>query len=374
MCMSKILTHLPHFEDAILSFNRASIAKVGQLASAIVGCNPRLSIRHKIDGLPAIILGSSPYINDGRFFVKTKWANCPPISTQSDIPADMPTEKAYKLRSLINAIQDSPLVGLYQADLLYLPHTLKNTNDGLYFQPNVISYSVSYSDTDYQLIKSKSVGLCVHSVYNTYAGDLVYKPFDEPNHGNIVDGIPSAYIMDNKWSGEACVSEREYVESLLEEWRTMARVVGDKIGDRPSDEMVALLCTYANRVYRGYGEFGYLAADFVEYINERIAKEQASRKTETGRNNVHARYSDIISFCQQNHRELNRIFMLYSFTLHLKQALLNYVGPMRGVSQEIDGAYTELGEGLVVTDPFLGCSVKLVPRNSFSRANFARNG
>lgn len=366
------LTHLEHIEDVILTGDREASSHIPHILARVALNSPTTTVRHKVDGSPALLLGSSPHINDGRFFVTTKWDGCPFASTPADVvSSNIDPGLKSKLLGVIGHLQDSALSGVYHADLLFTPTQKEVSDSGVVFTPNTITYTIPSESPLYFEAKTKPVGLCIHSRYVSSSDGLEYDPFTMVDIHGVSRGLRAACVVDNKWMGH--FEGTESFNATLNEWQGYADRAFSLIHNKVPEQLLALVQIYVNSVYRSAeGVPSWDVNSLRSFLDIRCDKEVDVRRTEKGKTRVLNTYGEFYQYIDDNSDGLEFLFMLYSFTVLLKNKLLRGVGPISGIDQAIDSIVTELGEGIVITDSLTKTVVKAVPRDTFSRANFRK--
>jgi hypothetical protein len=371
------LKHIHHAEDRPFlhgaeGFDHAHAALMqahGHIKSG--GHSSHLTMKY--DGSPALIFGRHP--ETGKFFVASKSAfNVnPKINyTHEDIVKNHGHAPGLmeKLHAALNHLEKvSPKTGVYQGDLMFSEGDKKETNKGVSFTPNTITYSAKGGLGD--KIRKAKLGIIVHTQYHgKNLQELKADPFpDVHNFGQHEDVWHQSAEHNTKNTHYSDNDQQSFLEHMEE-----AR----KLHDTHKDTMYAAtsphhgdgnhLATYINDTVRT-GEIPS-AEGLQKHIENKNKKASAKLKTPAaiGRKSVEAQSH--INHIETNKEHYANLLKMHHHLQQAKNVLVNTLNQHEGgLDHHIDGKRTD-PEGFVINHA--GQPTKLVNRAEFSRANLLK--
>lgn len=395
--------HLEHAEDAIFDEGheggRSAAHYIHSLANGLRGKHgPDFKVTTKYDGAPAVIFGVHPVT--GKFFVGTKsvFAKKPKIN--------------YSLKDIVDNHGDSPgLVSklqaafthlrklniphgeVYQGDMMYTPEDLKMENiDGkehLTFTPNTLTYAVPHGSEDAKRIAASKLGIIVHTGYRDFGGKNMSTQFS-PDLGHIA-GHSSVWMKDAQLSrgeGEesqlSAADHKKIVEHLkaahkhLDDSKDFLNGVAGHATLRP------MLKMFVNDMVRR-GVEKPSRQHVVDFITARHNAEADKRKTQAGKDAVHARRTELMTDLLQNPHHIDNMLAAHHNIAAAKHVLIGGLKKTKGIAtysrtqkahpdtkEMMDHLEPVSPEGFVMIDTGTGKALKAVNRSEFSRMNFER--
>lgn len=173
----KVITHLTHLEDLVITKYGAGAQEAlrvlrGFTSSLLGSATSPVNVTVKIDGAPAIVVGTDPA--DGKFFVGTKgaFAKTPKIAKSE---ADLKTLYGAKpglldtMQTAFRALKGMQFPAILQGDVLFTPEIKRDQTIAgqsyVTFKPNTIVYGVPKSSDFGKKLSSATFGVCFHTTY-----------------------------------------------------------------------------------------------------------------------------------------------------------------------------------------------------------------
>lgn len=395
--------HLEHAEDAIFDEGheggRSAAHYIHSLANGLRGKHgPDFKVTTKYDGAPAVIFGVHPVT--GKFFVGTKsvFAKKPKIN--------------YSLKDIVDNHGDSPgLVSklqaafthlrklniphgeVYQGDMMYTPEDLKMENiegkEHLTFTPNTLTYAVPHGSEDAKRIAASKMGIIVHTGYRDFGGKNMTTEFS-PDLGHIA-GHPSVWMKDAQLSrgedGEKQLSAADH-KKIVEHLKAAHKHLDDSKdflnGVAGHSTLRPLMKMFVNDMVRR-GVEKPSRQHVVDFITARHNAEADKRKTQAGKDAVHARRTELMTDLLQNPHHIDNMLAAHHNIAAAKHVLIGGLKKTKGIAtysrtqkanpdtkEVMDHLEPVSPEGFVMIDTGTGKALKAVNRSEFSRMNFER--
>lgn len=389
----KVITHLTHLEDLVVTQQARGASEAVDFVTNLIeyfkgNANAPVNISVKIDGAPAIVVGTDP--EDGRFFIGTKGAfsKVPKIAKSVE---DLNTLYAGKeglievMRTAFTALQPLRWTGIYQGDVLFTPQLKQiRTIDGteyVTFKPNTIMYGVP-TDTDLgRQIMGAKFGVSFHTEYK---GDSLATVVAQPNP-NIekLQSSKDAVFISSRFrdlSGIVSFTKPEMAEltRVLRSLRKRTDGLSANPFVRALGEISLLqseFMVFQNTLVRR-GEDITLSPktfgkQFVLFLATRQRELSAKKKSDAGIAGVSARYKQIAQFITDNYEAVVDVLAWQRDMTEMKSLLLKKLNTPAALAtfyQHGEGVVAGPHEGFVGSDS-IGNFYKLVDRSYFSRIN-----
>jgi len=394
--------HLEHAEDAIFDEGheggRSAAHYIHSLANGLRGKHGAdFKVTTKYDGAPAVVFGVHPVT--GKFFVGTKsvFAKKPKINySLKDIVAnhgDSPGLVA-KLQAAYTHLRklNIPHGEVYQGDMMYTPDDLKTENiegkEHLTFTPNTLTYAVPHGSDDAKHIAASKMGIIVHTGYRDFGTKNMSTQFS-PDLGHI-EAHPHIWMKDAQLSrgeGEKQLSagdHKKIVDHLraahkhLDDSKDFLNSVAGHASLRP------LMKMFVNDMVRR-GVEKPSRQHVMDFINARHNAEADTKKTQKGKDAVHARRTALMTELIQGPHHIDNMLAAHHNIAAAKHVLIGGLKKTKGIAtysrtQKQNADTGEISdhlesvapEGFVMIDTGTGKALKAVNRSEFSRMNFER--
>jgi hypothetical protein len=372
------LKHLEHAEDHPLNAGAEgyehAVKTLHAVHQAMQGKPSDASISTKYDGSPSIVFGHHP--TTGKFFVASKSAfNATPKLNYT--PEDIDRNHGHApglVEKLKDALKHLPKVapdkGIYQGDVMHSgSKDVKSKGDEYHFTPNTITYTAKKGSPEGRKIASSKFGVVVHTQYKgkdfdsmkaTFNPDL--KKFnDHPDVHMISPTVdPSGSHYDKK-------TTQQFEQHMADAEAAHAQLA--KGGYDRAQPHADAMKTYINSTVRS-GE-----TPSVEGLKNHIAtaaqKQIDKLKTASGKSTRQRALEMTHKAIDTAKKHVSALFNLHGSLQKAKNVLVHAMEPaVKGPFGTKIGDQDSKSEGSVVT--INGRPTKLVDREEFSRANFAR--
>jgi hypothetical protein len=372
------LKHLEHAEDHPLNAGaegyQHAVTTLHAVHNAMQGKPSDASISTKYDGSPSIVFGHHP--TTGKFFVASKSAfNATPKLNYT--PEDIERNHGHAaglVEKLKDALKHLPKVapdkGIYQGDVMHSgKKDVKSKGDEYHFTPNTITYTSKKGSPEGRKIADSKFGVVVHTQYKgkdfesmkaTFNPDL-NKFNQHPDVHMISPAVdPSAAHYDKKTTQEF----EQHMADAEAAHKKLAKGGYDRVAQHAD-----AIKTYINSTIRT-GE-----SPSVEGLKNHIAtkaqKEIDKLKTPAGKATRQRALEVTHSSIDTSKKHLDAALALHKSLQNAKNVLVHAIEPaVKGPFGTKIGDQESKSEGSVVT--INGRPTKLVDREEFSRANFAR--
>jgi hypothetical protein len=371
------LKHIHHAEDRpILHGSKGfehTFNALNQAHNHIKSGGHSSELTMKYDGAPSLVFGHNP--ENGKFFVASKSAfnKNPKINyTPKDIEKNHGHAPGLvdKLKQALTHLKKvAPSKGVYQGDVMFGNEDKKETNKGVSFTPNTISYTAKGDEAD--KVRKAKFGIVVHQQY--HGKDL---------NSMSVDPHPDVHNFKHNpdvWhkSAELDTSKVKYPESTQNSFQKHMEAA-KKIHDTQGDKMYK-----ATEPHRG--ETGPLAT----YINQAVRKDEtpsvkglqnhisdkykalASKlKTPVGQAKKEKEAQQHVDYIESNKKHYENLLNMHHHLQQAKNVLVNTLNKNPGDLEHHIGTKKTDPEGFVVNHA--GEPTKLVNRAEFAKANLLR--
>lgn len=399
--------HLEHAEDAIFDEGheggRSAAHYIHSLANGLRGKHgPDFKVTTKYDGAPAVIFGVHPVT--GKFFVGTKsvFAKKPKINYSLkdivDNHGDSPG-LVTKLQAAFTHLRklNIPHGEVYQGDMMYTPDDLKMENiDGkehITFTPNTLTYAIPHGTDDAKRIAASKMGIIVHTGYKNFGSKNMSTHFS-PDLSHI-QGHSSVWMKDAQLSrgeeegGEKLLSRQDH-SKIVEHLKTAHKHLDDSKdflnGLAGHGTLKPLMKMFVNDMVRR-GVEKPSRQHVMDFINARHEAEAGKKKTQAGKDAVHARRTELISHLLQNGHHVDNMLAAHHNIASAKHVLIGGLKKTKGIAtyartqkmhpdtkEVTDHLEPVAPEGFVMIDTGTGKALKAVNRSEFSKMNFERGG
>ena len=390
----QVVSHLTHVEDLVLTAPESgqwtALQTLYLVYQALKGeSSGKVNLSVKFDGAPAIIVGTDPA--DGQFFVATKGAlaKTPKIAKTLDDLTRLYSHSPGLLKTMqvvFKVLQPLSWSGILQGDVMFTPATKAvQTVDGdsyMTFTPNTITYGVPLKSPLGQRIKQATLGVAFHTTYRGKSLDSM-----TASAGASVSGLgagPDLVLFSSKYpdlSGEATLTATESRQARG--YLSTLRRLGEQLRDnawlravRENESLRDLFMQFQNTLVKAGVSHTTYSPDFLrrwqDFLDQREAKELATRKTERGQSGVRQLFTTYRNLTDVGAADLEEFLDWQDAAVTLKRLLMD---KLQRRSQLATFYATDGGlvpgehEGFVATDR-KGNFVKLVDRANFSRQNF----
>ena len=394
--------HLEHAEDALFDEGheggRSAAHYIHSLANGLMGKHgPDFKVTTKYDGAPAIIFGVHPVT--GKFFVgnKSVFAKTPKINySLKDIErnhGDSPG-LVVKLQAAFNNLRklNIPHGEVYQGDMMYTPDDIKLENiegkEHLTFTPNTLTYAVPHNSEDAKRIAASKMGIIVHTGYRNFGTKDMSTEFS-PDLGHI-EPHEDIWMKDAQLSrgdGEKQLSPADH-RRIVAHLKAAHKHLDDSRdflnGVSAHPTMKPLMKMFVNDMVRR-GVEKPTRQHVVDFITARHNAEADTKKTQAGKDRVHARRTELLTDLMQNGTHIDNMLTAHHNIAAAKHVLIGGLKKTKGIAtyartQKANPDTKEVSdhlepvspEGFVMIDTGTGKALKAVNRSEFSRMNFER--
>jgi hypothetical protein len=356
--ISKTLDHIEHLEDLLFTKGEEGQSYINALFDYLPSA---AAVRLKWDGSPSIVFG---YDDENRFFVSTKsdyFRKDGPIRCYDNLDVarhhrDGSDDLKVKLILAKNHLRDLPWQHrLYHADILYTASDVnKWYGKTVEFRTNTLRYSIPSDGALGEAVLTSSIGIVVHSYYDN---EGIPHPCDEIYEHDAVVMFPTKIDMNSI----PRFNNRERISTLSAQ-EGMFDIRDDHL------EYGSLLKSFANHCLKTGETLDYWT--FSDFITMKGVKTITALKTRKAKDRHFEEYQKIFNHIDERVVYYSHLFQTYRAVQYTKDLWLKNIGQAyQDVRCYIDE--TEFPhEGVVVH--YLGSTVKMVNRETFSKANFAR--
>jgi len=383
---AKVLKHLEHVEDSILtigvdgaktalSMMRSTIKELGGVA------NDDVSIQLKADGAPAIIAGIDP--GNKRFFVATKslFNKTPKINYNNEDIDKNHTNPGLnkKMKEALEYLPKAyPSKGIFQCDFMFSKDDIKtetvNNEKMITFTPNTITYAVPDNTPLAKKIKSKQIGVALHteytgsSIHDMTAGPLFsIEEFKQTKDTYIMSNtIEEHHALYTKKETDKIISKIDLLEQELSKFnkRDVLQLVDFKI------EVQAFL---NGMVKTGETVSNNSIKEFMDYLTNKEIKNDIKYKSAKGKQKNKERFAILKNNIRKMGGTLYYMLLWNKEVSFVKNSIIKKISELSNLQTFIRKGNTFIStapEGIVAIDRVSKNMVKLVDRLEFSRNNF----
>lgn len=345
-------THIEHIEDLVFDGNSGLKKSVTMLKNI---CQSPENLSVKYDGMPAVIFGrdsSGNFILTDKVGFNAKKYDGKPTSEEGLVSMilarnskfgnkeEYAAKMAY-VRRLLETVVPKDFRGYLWGDLLWVK--MPNPNEDFVFKPNVVTYVVRKHTEEMRQIFQKPVGIAIHYYLESpQHSPVVCDEYEFFNNSRV-------YLFSSKVDVEYNCDQR-----LLSSLDSLA-LNRDYDFVVKSPAIPSILRRYVNYLIRtnNYDRISEIFKTWV--ISANIPEKDKSQIIKT--------YDE------------NQLYFDYMFDLHkfITKAKLYLLRQLNQIPRKFDSYVGEkrTGEGFVYND--LLQPLKLVDRQVFSHANFAKN-
>ena len=372
------LKHLEHAEDHPLNAGaegyQHAVTTLHAVHQAMQGKPSDASISTKYDGSPSIVFGHHP--TTGKFFVASKSAfNATPKLNYT--PEDIDRNHGHapglveKLKDALKHLpKTSPAKGIYQGDVMHSgSKDVKSKGDEYHFTPNTITYTAKKGSPEGRKIASSKFGVVVHTQYKgkdfesmkaTFNPDL--KKFNE--HPDVHMISPSVDPAGAHYDKKTTQEFEKHMADADAAHKKLAKGGYDRVAQHAD-----AIKTYINSTIRT-GETPS-AEGLKKHIGDKAQKEIDKLKTPAGKATRQRALDATHGAIDAGKKHIDAALELHGALQRAKNVLVHAIEPaVKGPFGTKIGDQESKSEGSVVT--IGGRPTKLVDREEFSRANFAR--
>ena len=397
--VSKVNKHMTHAEDLVILSGPEGLKWVLEMMTKLYGDlqgvtnKSDMTLSVKIDGAPAIFAYSEfPTLPKNGIAMKGLFAKVPKVfTTEKEIDenfGDRP-DLGYKLKTFLKYL---PQIGIpkgeiWQGDFLFDDKSLQETEiDGesyWAFHPNTIYYVVAKDSELGKLISKAQVGITWHTRYTGADLENVSANYNaKASELKMIDKMlmTDPYIKSFAGKINFTEEESEYVENTLEELEEYAITLSKSSKYKEileNKNLISLFTIFQNsliKVNKRIDDPDGYTGEFIEFIQNRGAKEASTKKTEKGKETTMARFAEIIDDIQQRQDDFFMVVHIINEITKLKEMFvkkLNNIGQFQTYLKMKEGGLRGTNqEGFAVSD-IDGNVVKLVDRQEFSWSNFS---
>lgn len=385
----KVTTHISHLEDLIIDRGTDGATRAIEFIKVFLNDHHQhdsFVVTKKIDGAPAIVFGVDP--TSKKFFVSTKsiFNKTPRVCfSERDIDEmfDAQAEGLInKLKTCYKFLKSIVKSGIYQGDLLYaapsdLKHVKIDGNDLLTFRANTITYAVDPRSSYGKAITRSELGLVVHTSYTGEIGQLspvyhvdlsVFKK--DPNVfliGNRVHDISEELHLDDH--------DKKAINGYIRAASTHLKNLSDEFLEtmKNTPKLRTNIHRFVNQRVKN-GDFVAATDEFVSSFkkwmtDDNIAATETFKKS-ANREASRKAHQELMDAAPD--AQLRTLFAFMEQIAEAKKIIISKLTEISGMTSYInDGAWNKIpGEGLVIVDAIGHDIVKLVDRQTFSKANF----
>jgi hypothetical protein len=388
-------THMEHLEDNVLNGGvdgaRQSINFLQSLRDMLAGnSNVKVNTTVKWDGAPAVFAGIDP--RDGKFFVAKKGIfnkNPKVYKTPAEVRADTSGDLADKLVTCLKYLPELGIKGVIQGDLMFTQSDLRTQEIGgescVTFHPNTIVYAVPTKTKLAKQIQSAKMGIVWHTTYTGSSFETMKASFGK-NIKSKLKASKNVWFDDATYrdvTGTATMTqtETEEVTKVLSRAGTLFQTIKPAIlnGFANDEELLIMTKTFNNsKIRMGQPIIDNGASHvrgLVQFITDKIQKDEDSKKTEAGKQAVRERKQRVLKFFSNNDpMEIAKVFDLMKLLVEAKIVIVSKMNKAEGIGTFLKTAVGFMAtsqEGYVAIDHTGKNAVKIVDRLEFSRANFS---
>jgi len=354
-----------------------------------------MTLSVKMDGAPAIFAWSDfPGLPKHGIGMKGIFAKVPKAWTSNeeiDEAMEDREDLAYKLKTFLKYLPEIniPKGQIWQCDFLFDDKSLQETEiDGeshWAFHPNTIYYVVPKDSELGETIGKAKVGVTWHTRYTGEDLQSVQANYDaKVSELTMIDDVMMTDPYIKSFAGKITFTEEESedVEKTIEDQLTIARNLGKSPGYKKiieSKEVVSLFTIFQNSLIKANVKISDMDPDgfigeFIEFIQNRAAKEIEKLKSEKGKEKKAQKFAELIDDINQVKDDMYLMVHMISEVTRLKELFvkkLNHIGDFQTYLKMKDEQLRGTNqEGFAVSD-IDGNVVKLVDRGEFSWSNFS---
>lgn len=375
------LTHLEHAEDHVINAGHAGFAHAKKTLESVhnlmTGQKSDATVSTKFDGSPSIVFGRHP--ETGKFFVASKSAfnKTPKINyTPEDVDANhghapgLATKLKYALKYLPKV---TPSKGVFQGDIMHSGGAKTDKNpDGdvvvhggeAHFTPNTITYTTKKPGEAEKAANSK-IGVAVHTAYEGPSFDKMKAKYNSGITG--FKDHPDVHlintVLDPKKSKYDPQQQSVFDHHIIQANEHHAKIDYNAINGKHTEG----LKTYINKNVRT-GE-GASVEGYKQHILDLAQKAADKVKTEKAKNTKTDTAKELASHVEKNKEHFEHLFNIHGHLQAAKDQLVHALASHSDYGQSIGGKAVK-PEGFVAV--IGNRPTKLVDREEFSKANFAR--
>lgn len=382
----KVITHLEHLEDLIITSKKRFITAVKTLLLIVQGKKDDKSLLlEKIDGSLSIFFLKDPITNTFGIATKNVGIDFKKIChNRREILKNYNIEDVQKkLIAGFNLLKRLDLGGYaFQGDFLFIPEKLKEEKikgeKYLIFTPNVITYAVKIKSQDelYQKISTAKFGLVIHTIYSVDVKDnkLVLNRVLAPDKiQNLIKQssvIPELFLISNLHQKVELDNGEEIIKRVQEYMKELQMIKYKK----PSDKSKYYFDRYINNKIKEEKLSNTpidLRLYFIYYLIDKQEEERNKRKTEKGKNGVDKEFGKILKEARSD--SFFNLLKVYILAKNIKKEFLTGFDKLpskigKTFFKEKGRFIPTAPEGFILeTKDDL---VKLIDRETFSRRNF----
>jgi hypothetical protein len=275
---------------------------------------------------------------------------------------------------------------------MYTPDDLKMENiegkEHLTFTPNTLTYAVPHGSEDAKRIAASKMGIIVHTGYRNFGTKEMSTEFS-PDLGHI-ESHPHIWMKDAQLSrgdGEKQLSPGDH-KKIVEHLRAAHKHLDDSKdflnGVAGHTSLRPLMKMFVNDMVRR-GVEKPTRQHVMDFITSRHNAEADTKKTQKGKDVVHARRTALMADLLQNTQHIDNMLGAHHNIAAAKHVLIGGLKKTKGIAtysrtqkqnadtgEVSDHLESVAPEGFVMIDTGTGKALKAVNRSEFSRMNFER--
>lgn len=369
------LTHLKHAEEGVVDGHsdfKHAVDTLHAVHNQLKGKSVSgLHVSTKFDGSPSVVFGHHP--DTGKFFVATKSAfNVNPKLNYSHDDIERNHGHApglvSKLKQAFTHLQKvAPRTGVHQGDFLYSHGDLHHHSNGdISTTPNTLTYTAHKDSEAGKKMQSAKMGFVVHTKYQgkDFSSMRAVPSTDTSGFKSHRD----VHLISAESNPETRISRKD--SEAFHQHMNAAKELHDKMPHDFHDAVSkhsSYFKTYINKTIRS-GETPSVKG-LRAHIAETHQKAIDSVKTEKSKAQKRAAMQAALDHHDQNEHHFKNALLLHSHIQKAKNVLVSAMNKGSEFRHSIDNRPTD-PEGHVAT--YQGKSIKLVNREEFSKANFAK--
>lgn len=383
---AKVLTHLEHVEDSILTIGvqgaKAALDMMKstmQQLSGIAGDNVALQL--KIDGSPSIIAGVDP--GNNRFFVGTKslFNKTPKVNySNEDIDKNHPSPGLNKkLKEALEYLPKAfPSKGIFQCDFIFSKEDIKketvNGEKMITFTPNTITYALPTNTKIAENIQKKKIGIALHTEYkgNSILDMKAEALLSISNFKETKD----VFVMGNTLEENHVLyteKESEEILSKINELEKELKKFNQKDVAKLTDFKIEVQAFLNGLVKTGNTVSDNSIKEFMDYLTNKEVKNDLKYKSNKGKEKNKQRFEILRNDIRKMSGTLYYMLLWNKNVSFVKNRIIKKIGELSSMNTFIrrgNSFESTAPEGIVAIDRLSGSMVKLVDRLEFSKNNF----
>lgn len=373
------ITHLSHAEDLGHEYGHAgaehSFKALHAAADHVEHGAYNSNLTTKVDGGVSIVAGHHPHT--GKFFVGYKGAI-------KHIGGEKESKLAYSHHDIEHHFADKPYLvdklktafdhvhkilpkhGVYQGDMLFTHHDKHDEGNKVSFTPNTITYSAKHNSVEGKKIGRAKMGISFHTAYKHKEGSLHSNPVD---HDELKQHEDVYHLSTANDTHRAHFSEQDKHE--FHSHLGHAKSIHEKHGHAMYDAIHPVadhISTYINKTVREGTK--PTAEGLQAHIHGHHAAEAAKLKTEAGKAKKVAAGNQVVQHIESNKEHFKNYLEMHHHIQHAKNKLVDVLDKADHPLEHHIGKEKAAPEGYVFHHE--GVPIKLVSREKFSKANFAK--